>query len=73
LVYQLKSLSTGGQVKQSLFSGLSMDYLRLIYDFAMALLWLYYDFTSSTPYVKQVERIDDKYIMKKGCNPEVRH
>jgi len=44
---------------------------RLIYDFAMALLWLYYDFTSSIPYVLEVEWIDDEYVMKKGCYPEV--
>jgi len=39
----------------------------------MTLLWLYYDFTSSTPFVKKRERIDDEYMIERGCYPEVGH
>jgi len=37
----------------------------------MTLLWLCYAFAISTPYVKKVEWIDDEYMMKRGCYPEV--
>jgi len=50
-----------------LFSWRSTAFIGL----SMTLLWLCYGFTSSIPYVLEVEWIDDEYVMKKGCYPEV--